>query len=76
MIRRKSNKLGEASGIFKPSQEVKIDRENLKKDQVTQLEKLLDRFSEVFSHDDEDIGSSDFIHRIELFDYTPVKSRA
>jgi len=71
-----SQTVSEINVDHKPSRDAKIDRAHLRPDEVKQLEELLDKFPEVFSRDDEDIGSSEFIHKIELFDYTPVKSRA
>ena len=60
----------------KPSEIVNIDEEHLEPTEVRRLKEVLDKYPEVFSKDNEDIGQSDFIHRIELTDYTPLNSRA
>ena len=60
----------------KPSEIVNIDEDNLEPTEVRRLKEVLDKYPEVFSKDNEDIGQSDFIHRIELTDYTPLNSRA
>ena len=53
-----------------------IDTEHLFSMEVNQLKAVIDRYADVFSRNDEDIGESDFILRIELTSYSPVKSRA
>ena len=51
---------------FQPSKAVEIDEENLSGLQARRLRELLDNYSDIFSKNDEDIGKSDFIHRIQL----------
>ena len=60
----------------KPSQLAKIDETNLIPSQRIRLIKLLDDYEDIFSKNEDDIGKSDFIHKITLNSETPVKSRA
>ena len=60
---------------WKPSEKVTIDVENLTQSQVDMLKALVDKYMDVFSKNDEDLGSSIFTHKIRLVDDTPIKSR-
>lgn len=59
-----------------PSQLAQIDDTNLNPSQRKQLVKLLDEYEDIFSKNEDDIGKSEFIHKITLNSETPVKSRA
>lgn len=50
----------------KPSQLAKIDETNLIPSQRLRLRKLLDDYEDIFSKNEDDIGKSDFIHKITL----------
>ena len=61
--------------IWKPSEKVTIDTERLSPSQVERIKALVDKFRDVFSKNDQDLGSSVFTHKIRLIEDTPVKSR-
>ena len=65
-----------SSPIWKPSKEVGVDEENLKPEEVIKLKELVDKYCDVFSKDDSDIGKARFEHDIKLMDSSPIKSRA
>ena len=55
---------------------IKIEKENLKIQQIKTAKKLLLKFSDVFSHSDHDTGHTSSVHhRIDLADDTPFKQR-
>ena len=52
-----------------------MDRKNLTQGQVAEFKGLIDEIAEIFSKDDEDLGTSKYTHKIALSDDTPTKSR-
>ena len=66
------------SGVddWRPSDEANINSDNLNPAEIDKVKSLMDEYADIFSKNDEDIGSADFIHKIELIDKTPVRSRA
>ncbi len=58
-----------------PSDQTQLDG-SLDASETIRLKELVDEYSDIFSKHDEDIGDSDFIHRIELSEYKPIRSRA
>ena len=74
---RKSSKVESIEPeVFRPSEKARIDIDRLKPTEVERLKTIMDKHSDAFSKNDEDIGESDFVHEIELTNYRPIKQRA
>ncbi|CAF0859482.1 unnamed protein product [Brachionus calyciflorus] len=61
-----------------PSEIINFKNTNLNKDQINELKKLIDNYSEIFSKNDEDIGTvpENFgVHDIELSENKPIRQR-
>ena len=61
---------------FRPSQLVQIDKSNMSEEQIAVLSKMLDEYKEIFSKTDEDLGDTEFIHKIRVNSDNPIRSRA
>jgi hypothetical protein len=59
---------------FRPSKLVKINPD-LKENEKTKINNLIDEYADIFAKDEYDIGKADFYHEIKLLDDEPVKSR-
>ena len=62
------------SEIREPGDVVKINK-GLTVEQEKKVKELINKFTDVFSKDSEDIGESTFVHKIDLTTETPVKKR-
>ena len=61
---------------WKPSELVTIDKENMTEIQYKTLLNLIDKYSDIFSKNDKDIGKAKFLHDIKLISMESVHSRA
>lgn len=65
----------ERQAPWKPSTTMLVDHKNLTPEQIEALNKLADEYNDVFSKDDQDIGTSKYKHKITLTDKTPFHGR-
>ena len=61
---------------WRPSKEVVLDTANLTKVQLSKISELVDKYCDVFSTNEFDIGKAIFKHEIKLISAEPIKSRA
>ncbi len=59
----------------RPSDQITLDG-SLNDEETVRLKSLVDEYQDIFSSHDEDIGASEFIHKIDLLEYKPIRSRA
>ena len=59
-----------------PSNLVQFEEGYLNNDETCEIKALIDEFADIFSKNSDDIGKSDYIHKIKLTDEVPFKSRA
>ena len=59
-----------------PSEQVKFEEGYLSDKEIRQIKALVDEFSDIFAKNSEDIGETDFVHKIKLISDEPVKSKA
>ena len=61
---------------WRPSEHVQIIGNWMTQEQTRVLKELIDKFSDVFSIGDEDIGQATFSHEIKIDGVTPINSRS
>ena len=59
-----------------PSNLVQFENGYLNEDETVEIKTLIDEFADIFSKSPEDIGKSDFVHKIKFTDTEPFKSKA
>lgn len=59
-----------------PSELVQFEEGYLSDKETREIKTLIDEFADIFSKNSDDIGKTDFIHKIKLTDENPFKSRA
>jgi len=76
MIGSKKPIISSISEDVEPGEKVNLDRTNMTEAQIEELKELINEYSDIFSKCSEDIGESEFTHRIELTSQEPVKKKA